>query len=93
MVKKESIKKESKEPQPIGIVSNYFEHVGVIAIKLEAPLKVGDKIKVVGGELDSEEVVNSMQIHNKVVKEAKKGDDVGLKVNFKARKGYRVFKI
>jgi len=83
----------AKEPKPIGIVSNFFEHVGVIAVKLDGPLKVGDKIRVVGGELDSEEVVNSMQIHNKAVKEAKKGEDVGIKVGFKARRGYKVFKV
>jgi putative protease len=90
MVKKEAVKTEGKK---IGVVSNYFEHVGVIAINLEATLKVGDTIKIVGGEIEEECPVESMQINNKPVKEAKKGDDVGIKVNVKARKGYRVFKI
>ena len=30
----------------IGTVSNYFDHVKVAAIKLTAPLKVGDKIEI-----------------------------------------------
>jgi len=85
-------KKEKKEKQ-IGVVSNYFEHVNVIAINLTASLKIGDKIKVVGGDIDFEQVVESMQIHNKPVKSAKKGDDVGIKITGKARKGYRVFKV
>lgn len=77
----------------IGTVSNYFEHVGVIAIKLDAPLKVGDKIKIVGGEVDFEQTVESIQIQNKSVKSAKKGDEVGVKIKEKARKGYKVFKV
>jgi putative protease len=83
---------KTKEKQ-IGVVSNYFEHVGVIAIKLEAGLKIGDKIKIVGGEIEEECPVESMQIYNESVKTAKKGDDVGIKVSVKAKKGYRVFKV
>lgn len=87
---KEQPKTEGKQ---IGVVSNYFDHVSVIAIKLDGALKVGDKIKVIGGDSDFEHVVDSMQIHNEVVKAAKKGDDVGIKVSGKARKGYKVYKI
>ena len=87
---KEQPKIEGKQ---IGVVSNYFDHVGVIAIKLKGVLKVGDKIKVVGGDVDFEHVIDSMQIHNKAIEKAKAGDDVGIKVDGKARKGYKVFKI
>lgn len=77
----------------IGVISNYFEHVGVAAIKLEAGLKVGDKIKITGGEsTDFEQEVKSMQIHKDKVGKAKKGDEVGIKVKEKVRKGYKVFK-
>ena len=85
-------KKEKKEKE-IGVVSNYFEHVSVIAIKLAVGLKVGDKIKIVGGDVDFEHTVDSLQIQNKVVKSAKKGDDVVIKISGKARKGYKVYKI
>lgn len=77
----------------IGIVSNYFEHVGVVAIKLDASLKVGDKIKIVGGEVDFEQTVDSIQIQHKSVKSAKKGDEIGVKIKERARKGYKVFKV
>ena len=78
--------------KPIGTVSNFFEHVGVAAIRLDVPLKVGDKIRFVGGDVDAEEVVKSMQIQHESVKSAKKGDEVGIKIKAKVRKGYRVFK-
>jgi len=80
-------------PKQIGEISNYFEHIGVAAIKLSAPLKVGDKIQIKGGEnTDFEQEVDSMQIHHEKVEKAKKGDEIGLKVKDKVRKGYKVFK-
>ena len=76
----------------IGEVSNYFEHIGVAAIKLTAPLKVGDEIEIKGGEVDVVQKVASMQVQHKAVDKAKKGDEIGLKVKEKVRKGYKVFK-
>ena len=77
----------------IGVISNYFDHVGVAAIKLKGKLKVGDKVQIKGGEVDFEQAVDSMQIQRKDVKEAKKGDEIGIKVGERVRKGYKVLKI
>jgi len=77
----------------LGEVSNYFEHIGVAAIKLSAGLKVGDKIRVVGGEVDFEQNVASMQVQHKVVQKAEKGDEIGIKIKEKVRKGYKIFKV
>ncbi len=76
----------------IGTVSNYFDHVKVAAIKLAAPLKVGDTVKIAGGEVDFEQEIKSMQIQHEKVEKAKKGDEIGIKVKKKVRKGYKVFK-
>lgn len=81
------------EGKEIGRVFNYFEKVGVIAIELEASLKVGDSIRIVGGEHDFTEVVNSMQIDGKNVEKAKKGDSIGIRVSEKVHKGYKVYKV
>ena len=81
-----------KEKQ-IGTVSNFFEHIGVVAIKLTDSLKVGDTIRLVGGEIDAEEKIKSMQIQHEKVEKAKKGDEIGVKIGAKVRKGYKVFKI
>lgn len=77
----------------IGEISNYFEHVGAAAVKLNSSLSVGDKIKIVGGDVDFEQKVDSMQIQHKIVKTAKKGDEVGIKIKEKVRKGYKVYKV
>ena len=77
----------------IGEVSNYFAHVNVAAIKLSKPLKVGDTIQIKGGETDFEQKVESMQLNHKSVTTAKKGDEIGIIVANKVRKGYKVFKV
>jgi len=92
-VKAEKPKKE-KTAKPIGEVSNYFAHVKAAAIKLSAPLKKGDKIKIKGGEkTDFDMVVKSMQIERVNVDSAKKGDEIGLLVPEEVRKDYKVYKI
>ena len=76
----------------IGEISNYFEHHHAAAIKLKSALKVGDIIHIKGGENDFEQTVESMQINHKSVESAKKGDEVGILIKEKVRKGYNVFK-
>jgi U32 family peptidase len=77
----------------IGTVFDYFERVGVIAIELSDNLKVGDTIRIVGGDTDFTEVVSSMQVENKNIERAKKGDQIGIRVSEKCRKGYKVYKV
>jgi len=81
----------AKEKQ-IGTVSNYFDHVKVAAIKLTDSLRKGDILKLVGGNVDFEQKVESMQIQHEKVESAKKGDEIGIKVDARVRKGYKVFK-
>jgi len=77
----------------IGVVSNYFEHVGVAVLKLSGNLKVGDVLKFVGGEVDYDMPVESIQVNKENVDSAKKGDEVGIKVKEKVRKDYKVYRI
>jgi len=87
---KKEAKAEIKE-KDLGEVSNYFEHVQAAAIKLAAPLKIGDTVHIKGGEVDFEQKVDSMQINRVPVTSAKKGDEVGIKVSKHVRKGYKVY--
>ena len=59
---------------------------------ISAPLKIGDKIKIKSAEKEVEIVVKSMQIDRKPVKEAKKGDEIGLLVPEPVHKENKVFK-
>jgi putative protease len=82
-----------KEEKLIGKVTHYFGKVGVAVIKLEDTLKVGDSIRIVGGETDLNQIVDSMEIEHQKVNEAKAGQSVGLKVAQKVREGYKVYKL
>lgn len=80
-----------KSEKEIGTVSSYFSNVGVAAIKLSGKLKVGDKVHVKGHTTDFEAPIKSMQIKREEVREAKKGDHIGIKVPEKVRPNDRVF--
>ena len=77
----------------IGKVSDFFARPVVAGIELTAELKLGDKIHIAGHTTDLELTVDSMQINNVDVTEAKAGDSVGVKVNDRVRRGDRVCKV
>lgn len=81
------------EEKQIGKVFSYFSKIGVAAVKLSGKLKVGDKVRIRGATTDFEQQVDSMQIHNTAVKEAKKGDEIGIKVVDRVRNNDAVFLI
>ena len=83
----------AEEGKPIGKVSHYFNNIGVAVIELADTLKTGETIRIVGGETDFEQTVDSMEVDHKKVDKAKKGEGVGLKVSQKVREGYKVYKI
>ena len=79
--------------EKIGEVEKFFGKISVAAIKLSAPLKVGETIKFKGHTTDVTQTVESIQIDNQAIPEAKAGDDVGLKTKEKVRPGDTVYKV
>jgi translation elongation factor EF-1alpha len=78
----------------IGEVVKFFAKPSVAAIVITADgLKVGDSIHVTGHTTDFTQPVESMQIDNQAVDEAKVGDDVGVKVSERVRPGDVVYRI
>jgi len=77
----------------VGKVTEFFAHPVVAGIELNAPLKVGDKIHIKGHTTDMELSVASMQVNNTNVEQANAGDNVGIKVKDRVRKGDLVYKI
>ena len=77
----------------IGNVSDFFAHPVVAGIELTETLKVGDQVHIVGHTTDIECTVNSMQIDNVDVSQAKAGDSVGVKVSDRVRRGDTVYKV
>ena len=77
----------------IGKVSDFFARPVVAGIELTATLSLGDKIHIKGHTTDLELTVDSMQINNVDVKQAKEGDAVGIKVSDRVRRGDTVYKV
>lgn len=78
-----------KSPMPkkthIGTVEHFFTDISVGVIKLDRQLKVGDRISIEGATTNFRQKVESIQINRVPVKEAHKGDSVGLKVKGRVR--------
>jgi len=77
----------------IGKVTDFFSKPVVAGIELTATLKLGDKIHIKGHTTDIELTVDSMQINNVDVKQAKTGDAIGIKVSERVRRGDIVYKV
>ena len=77
----------------VGKVSTFFARPVVAGIDLTAPVKISDKLHIKGHTTDVEVSVESMQIHNVNVQEAKAGDSIGIKVPDRVRPGDHVYKI
>ena len=77
----------------IGKVSDFFARPVVAGIDMSGGVKVGDTIHIKGHTTDMEFVVDSMQIDNAYVTEAKAGDSVGIKVADRVRRGDTVYKV
>lgn len=79
--------------EEIGKVDTFFARPVVAGINLTSSLKVGDTIHILGHTTDLQCTVESMQINNAEVKEAKSGDSVGVKVPDRVRNGDHVYKV
>ena len=79
--------------KPIGKVTHYFGHIGVMALDLTGPLVVGDQVHVKGHTTDLVVAVESMQIEHEGVEKAGPGDSVGIKVGEKVRPGDMVYRV
>jgi len=77
----------------IGKVSDFFARPVVAGIELTTTLKVGDRIHIKGHTTDIEFTVDSMQINNVNVEQAKAGDAIGIKVSERVRRGDTVYKV
>jgi len=77
----------------IGKVTDFFARPVVAGIELTTVLKLGDKVHIKGHTTDLELIVDSMQINNVDVEQAKAGDLIGIKVSERVRRGDTVYKV
>ena len=80
--------------QEIGRIIHYFAKIDVAVLEMtEGQLKTGDNIHIKGHTSELYQKVESMQVEHQTVDTAKKGEQVGLKVESAVRPNDRVFKV
>ena len=81
------------DKKPIGEVTHYYGKIGVAVVKFFKAVKVGDEIQFKGAHTDFTQTINSMQFDHKSIEKAKKGDEVGMKVDEHIKEGDQVFEV
>ena len=84
---------EIMDKKLIGMVSHFYPKIDVAVVDLVDALKVGDKILIERGTETIEQVVTEMQIEHRSIKEAKKGQSIGMKVYGKTKEGAKVYRV
>ena len=82
-----------QEKKLIGKIIHFYSKISVAVVELTDKLKVGDQISIEGPTTNFIQTVDSMQIEHKNIKEAKKGDSIGLKVMNPVKEKDSVFKV
>ncbi len=77
----------------VGEVTHYWSQIAVAGIRLTATLSQGDTIRIKGATTDFEQTVGSIQIEHQNIETAKKGQEIGIKVTGKVRRGDTVYKV
>jgi translation elongation factor EF-1alpha len=83
----------SKRLEKVGEITHYFTKISVAVVDVSGKMKVGDKIAIKGMTTNFEQTVDSMQIEGKNIEEATPGDDIGMKVKDRVRKGDIVYRL
>ncbi len=79
--------------QPVGIVTHYYNRLGVAVVKLDDPVKVGDTLKFVGHDSEFSQEVTSMQVEHTQIREAKQGDEIGMKVDQPVHEHCKIYRV
>jgi putative protease len=77
----------------VGEVTHYFPHVSAGVIKLSKDLKAGEMVQIKGHTTDFKQAVDSLQVDHVPVGEARKGQEIGLKVKDRVRIGDTVYRL
>lgn len=79
------------ESKPIGEVTHFYSKLGVAIVKFNQTVVVGARVKFKGTTTDFEETIKSIEYDHQPIREAKKGQEVGIQVKEKVREGDLVF--
>jgi len=76
----------------VGKVIHYYPKIGVAAVILEDHLAQGDRIHICGPHDDVHQSVTSIEIEHVPIREAERGQDIGIMVKERVHEGDVVFR-
>jgi len=82
-----------QEKKLVGKIAHFYGKISVAVVELTNKLSVGDEISIEGPSTNFTQTVDSMQIEHKNIKDAKKGDSIGLKVVNEVKENDSVYKL
>lgn len=78
----------------IGTITHYFGKINVAILKvIDDEVNLGDTIHIKGKHSDFSQTIDSMQVEHENIEKAKKGDEVGLKVDGPVHEHDEVYKV
>ncbi|MDH7593008.1 MAG: hypothetical protein QHG99_01455 [Methanomicrobiales archaeon] len=77
----------------VGTVTHFFPKIAVAVVKLHDEVKEGDEIHISGANTNFRQRVGSMQIEHQNISIARRGEEIGLKVDMPVRPGDQVFRV
>ena len=87
-------KTEAELGEPIGEITHFFPHVKAGVIKItKGTVSLGDTLYLKGHTTSFEQKIKSMQINRITVLKASKGQEIGIKIKARVRRGDKVYKI
>jgi len=79
------------EGKKVGVVTHYYNKIGVGIVKFDEPVKVGDTLYFKGHTSDFKQKITDMEFDHQKIQEAKKGQEVGIKVDQRVHENDQVF--
>ena len=79
--------KKVKTAKPLAKVIHYYDRIGVAIVAVNKALNVGEKVKFQKGADEFTQCINSMQMEHENILKAKKGAEVGVKVEKPVKEG------
>jgi len=77
----------------IGVVTHYFNHIGVAVLSLSGELKAGETVHFLGHGADFTQTIDSMEIEHQKVPSAGPKQEVALKTLQPVHEGTEILKV
>lgn len=81
------------EHELVGVVSHYYGRIRVAGVTVSSQIAVGDRVLIIGHTTALEQTITSMELDHQPIEVAKPGQDVGIRVIDRVRKGDQVYRL